>query len=435
MNNIYNIIKQRFDIIYIANYFLIGYAFFLPLSPKIASKMLIPTILCLLLSGQIKERFLYIIKDRIIQSIILMYTVYVLWTLGSNHLDTAFYELNKLFKLFSIMILIALIIKKEFTFNIIQGILLAMFFSELLSYGMYFQIATPFIQMMVGDRSDNVPFLMNYTQHSTIISIVMGFLFYQMLTNTTLSIFTKSIYSFFLITASFNLFILGSRIGYILFFTSILIVLSLVYKKNIKKIVVSGILFIFVGYSVAYTGSSLFRDRVASGINDMMQITHNNLSTPLGVRVGFFLYSLEIIKKNIFFGVGTGDHVYEVRTAILEKENSLINSENMLINIPNSHGSNLHNQFIDTTLQFGIIGLLVLLNIFYQILKYKPYYSFLNPLKYLLVINIIIASFANPLFLYGDVERIFILLSALLIKPFSRSSIPSEQEGNKTYVI
>lgn len=419
----------------IANYFLIGYAFFLPLSPKIASNMLIPTILCLLLSGQTKDRFLYIIKDRIIQSIILMYSVYVLWTLGSNHIDTAFYELNKLFKLFSIMILIAITIKKEFTFKIIQGFLLAMFFSEIVSYAMYFQIVTPFLQMMVGPRYDNVPFLMNYTQYSTIMSIVMGFLFYQMLTNTTLSIAMKSIYFLFLITASFNLFILGSRIGYILFFTSILIVLFLVYKKNIKRIVVSAIVFILLGYSLAYMGSPLFRDRVALGVNDIMQLTDNNLSTSLGVRVGFFLYSFEIIKDNFIFGVGTGDHVYEVRTAILEKESSPINVENMLVNIPNSHGSNLHNQFIDTTLQFGIIGLIVLLNIFYQILKYKPYYSFLNPLQYLLVINIIIASFANPLFLYGDVERIFVLLSALLIRPFSEILIPREQKGNKTYVI
>lgn len=427
-------LNQKFDMIAIANYCLIAYAFLLPLSAKMASKMIYPIIICLILSGQFKKRLLFIIQNKIIQSFLYMLAIYTIWTLGSDHLDTAFFSITKLFKLLFVMLIIALSVHKKFIYCIFQGFLLAMFFSELVSFAMYFHSANFLVHYILIAREDNVPFMMNYTQHTTIMSIMVGFLFYQLLRNKTLPILSKIAYSFFMITSSLNLFILGSRIGYILFLSSIIIVLILSYHQNIKKFLLYAIFIVCIGYSIAYHFSPTFKDRITGAINDIQQLNHNNLTTSLGARLGFILYSIESIKEHLIFGLGTGDHVYEVRKNILAHEENPSNVEGMLVNIPDSHGSNLHNQFLDLLLQFGIIGLIVFLNIFYQIQKSHPNQNFLKPLPYLLVVNILIASFANPLFIYGDVERIFVLLVALLITPFEQI-ILTNQEQKKTHVI
>lgn len=415
----------------LANYCLIAYAFLLPLSAKMANKILIPIILCLFLSNEFIERLVFILKNRIFQSFFLMFATYVLWTLGSEHLDTAFFELNKLFKGFFPLLIIAMAVKQDFSIKIINGFLLAIFLSTIISYGMFFEIHIPYLQL----SGENVPFMMNYTQYATVISIAMGFAFFMLISKNLLTSLQKIFYFLLIILSAFNLLILNSLTGYFLLFFSILIVSFIIYKKDIRKILLFGTCIIFIVSSFAYISSPIFKNKITSSIQTIKELSSNNFSTSIGVRIGFISYSIESIKEHLIFGLGTGDHVYEVRKNILEHEQNPINVEGMLKNIPDTHGSNLHNQFLDLLLQFGIVGLIVFLNIFYQIQKSNPSQKFLKPLPYLLVVNILLASFANPLFIYGDVERIFILLVALLIKPFEQTTYYKKEEKKNIHAI
>lgn len=422
-------INQKFHMITIANYCLITYAFLLPLSARMASKVLIPIVLCLFLSNEFKERLVFIVKNRIFQSFLLMLATYALWILGSEHIDTALFEIQKLFKVFSVLLIISMVLKQEFSFKIMQGFLLAILLSAILSYAMFLHIALPaFIsQHLTGE---NVPFMMNYTQYATTLSIAIGFLLYQCLSNHSINIFTKILYAVSLTIIFGNLFLIGSRLGYFLFFASTITVLIIAYKTHIKKIIFATLVVSLSCYSLIYITIPSFQGRVQHAITDIKKLNNNDLTTALGARVGLFLYSIDFIKKYPIFGLGTGDHIYAVRQNILEQEKNPTNIFGILSNIPDTYGSTLHNQFLDLQLQFGIIGLIVFLNIFYQIYKSNPHQTFLKPLPYILIINILIACFANPLFIYGDVERIFILLVALLIVPFEQTTLRKQEKTN-----
>lgn len=422
-------INQKFPMITIANYCLIAYAFLLPLSAKMASKVLIPIVLCLFLSNEFKERLIFIVKNRIFQSFLLMLATYALWILGSEHTVTALFELQKLFKVFSILVIIAMVLKQEFSFKIMQGFVLAMLLSAILSYAMFLHISLPaFIsQQLTGE---NVPFMMNYTQYATTLNIVIGFLLYQCINNHSIKLMTKILYAASFIIIFGNLFLIGSRLGYFLFFASTITILLLVYKTHIKKIIFVTLIVSLSCYGLIYITVPSFQGRVQHAITDIQKLNNNDLTTALGARVGLFLYSIDFIKKYPIFGLGTGDHVYAVRQNILEHEENPTNVSGILSNIPDAHGSNLHNQFLDLLLQFGIIGFIVFLNIFYQIYKSRPQQTFLRPLPYILIVNILIACFANPLFIYGDVERIFILLVALLIVPFEQTTLKEQEQKN-----
>lgn len=432
---ILNRIKQNIHPIELANYCLMAYAFILPLSPKIASKILILIAVCLLFYPQVKDRFLVLIKNKIIQSFFIMLSIYALWALGSDHLDTALFAINKLYKLIFTLIILALSVQKKYAYKIILCFISALFFSEILSLMLHFHLAERILWLFIEKRLDNVPFMMNYTQYTTILSIAISFVLYQLLKNQVNSIFKKVIYGIFILSSSINLFILSSGTGYLLFFLSNITVLILVYKHHILKLFLTiTLIFPFV-YWIGINYSPIFQQKSTQIISDIKNFTyHNNFSTSQGVRLGYIFYSVDILKENFILGLGTGDHIDAVRKNILGNETNTKNKVALLENIPYSHGSTLHNQFLDLLLQFGIIGLIVFLNIFYQIQKAHPIQKFLKPLPYLLVVNILIASFANPLFIYGDVERIFVLLVALLIPPFEQT-ILEEQEHKKSYAI
>jgi O-antigen ligase len=85
-----------------------------------------------------------------------------------------------------------------------------------------------------------------------------------------------------------------------------------------------------------------------------------DFDSSLGQRVGFWMYSGEVIKDNFFLGVGTGDSMSEVFARVLPKDEGVKSI------------AHEHNQYISTLLQFGFIGLLIFLNVFYQIYKYRP---------------------------------------------------------------
>ena len=419
-------INQKFHMITIANYCLITYAFLLPLSAKMASKILIPIVLCLFLSNEFKERLIFIVKNRIFQSFFLMLATYALWILGSEHINTAFFELQKLFKVFLPLLIIAMSIKKEFSIKIINSFLLAMFFTIIISYCMFFKIHIPYLQL----SGDNVPFMMTYTQYATVISVVMGFSFFRLISKNKLNLLEKIFYSLLLILSFFNLLILSSLTGYFLLFFSIIMTYLNLNKKHAIKTLLIGAFFICLSYNFAYYISPSFKNKMDYSIQTSKELVYGNFTSSIGVRIGFLFYSIDSIKKNSMFGLGTGDHVYEIRNNIIQQETNRQNIEALLQNIPESHGSNLHNQFLDIILQFGIIGLIIFFNIFYQISVNKTQNSYLQPLQYLLIINILLLCFANPLFIYGDVERIFILLVALLIVPFEQTTLRKQEETN-----
>lgn len=403
-----------------------AYAFLLPLSSNIATKVLIPILMCLLFSHEFKERLQYILKNRIFQSFLLMLTIYTLWILGSNHIDTALFEINKLFKVFLPLLIMAMATKKEFLLKIINGFLLAMLFSTIISFCMFFQIYIPLLKL----SGANVPFMMNYTQYATVISIAMGFSFFILFFKNPLSVIQKVFYSLLFILSFLNLLILNSLTGYVLLLFSCLIVYFILYPQHIKKILFFGMGIICIIYSFAYTISPTFKGKITVSIQTIKELSSYNFSSSIGVRVGFLVYSLDTIKKNPIFGIGTGDHVHEIRKKIIEQETNPINAKTMLENIPDSNGSNLHNQFLDILLQFGLLGLIAFFNIFYQIYKNKTITPYLQPLQYLLGVSILLSCFANPLFIYGDVERIFVLLVALLIRPFEQSTYKEEEQKN-----
>lgn len=404
-----------------ANYVLMAFAFFLPISHHIASIMMDIMVVLLLLSGNLKERFREVTRDKIVIAFILMYSIHVFWMIGSEHIHIALLKLKEFMYLLYI-IPIAMVLQKEFVLKVLGSFLMAMFVSELVSYGMSFGIVFPFVKVGIAA---NVPFMEFYTQYSTVLSITLGIILYQLLTNKNLTTGMKLFSILFFISASTNIFIVASRIGYGLYAVSIVTVFMLVYKRQMLKIASYGGAVILVGYLVAYSSSELFRIRMMAAINDVQLMRQGHFDTSLGARAAFYYYSYDVIKDHLFFGVGTGDHIALVEHEILTKEPNPQEAKGIAHNIQSGHNASLHSEYLDTLVQFGLIGLMVFLNLFYQIYRYPQKDHFLKMIHYLMVVLMLFESIGTVIFIQADVGMVFVfLISLTLVLPSKKNVTP-----------
>ena len=331
--------------------------------------------------------------------------------IGSTNLDMPLFRLNDYKYIFGIIIL-GMFLKQKTLFPIITAFLSGMFVSELCSYAMAVNITIPFLHFTQG--MGNVPFMETYSDYSTILSIALAIILYQLITHTgSLTLFQKGVYTFFFVSASFNIAILAGRSGYIMYALSILTVLIFIYRKKLLKALLIASLLIIGGYTLAYSLSPLFQTRVNTFINDIQLLQKNDFSTGVGARAGFYYYSIDLIKANPFFGVGAGDHIEEFKKIIVQKDSNPSNVHELFFNVRNGVNASLHSEILDDITQFGFVGLMVFLSIFYHLMHpghNDPFRIFLATLT---IVIFFASSFGGNLFNSDFIGRFFLFFSAL----------------------
>ncbi len=407
IKSFYFILKE--NSILITNYLLIGYTFFLPLSKNISNIFFTLVIIFFFLNGNIKDKISFILKDKVIVSILLFILVHIVWLIGTDHFEYAQTKISYMKHFLSIIIIVTMISKKYIT-KIIATFVLSMLFSEICSYFIFFGFIEPFNN---ATRINPVPFMLNHGFYSTFLSLTLGILLFDLFKKELkFNYLNKFIALFFSITIIFNILIISSRLGYILLFAVIFSMTIILFRKHIFKTIILIIFVISIFYSIAYKNISNFEIRVNQAIQNTEQIfTEQDYTTSEGIRFGFYKYSLEVLKDSPIFGVGTGDHINYIKDKIVDYKYS-----KPMLNILNiGENSNLHSDYFDVLVQFGLIGLVVFLNIFYQILKYKQEEHNLKVLQILLVIVMLVQAFPQGMVYLAPINKIFILLLAVTL--------------------
>lgn len=149
----------------------------------------------------------------------------------------------------------------------------------------------------------------------------------------------------------FNMFITEGRAGQMVFF----VLLGLFCLQNFRKNILQGVLILVFClpaiFAVGYQFSPIFHERVERAYSEIVHCK-SNPNTSVGLRLLFWQNSWEIIKKDPWLGVGTGD--FQSAYVEINKQQS-----------PRMEATdNPHNQYIFVLCQLGLLGLLGLLGIF-----------------------------------------------------------------------
>jgi O-antigen ligase len=167
--------------------------------------------------------------------------------------------------------------------------------------------------------------------------------------------------SFFMIIFIITIFLCASKMGLITFF--LLVPLLLIYRSR-KLFSVKRSLILFGALILVAFAAVKFLPGAFERLQSITSFSYNNIdkttSESTAVRVLIWEQCLNIIRSHFLLGVGVGDANDALYQAY--EKNSLIGAL--------SHHFNAHNQFFQTMIGMGIVGLISLLAItFWQFVK------------------------------------------------------------------
>lgn len=382
------------------NYLFIPYVFFLPLTGPTSTVFFLMLAL-FFIRGNIKQHITAALSNKVIFAFFLLFAMSVLWLLGTDDLTNVSVEMKRM-KIYLFPIVFISFLKPEFIPKAIIAFMLGMLASEITSYAIFFHIIEPIFYKNYAEF-DPSPF-MHHSEYGLILALSAGILFYRLIAYKD-ELYLRITTLLFFITITVNIFITGGRMGYVLYGVSIFIVLAM-YKVKLYKIILITVLLSVTVFSLAYQFSPLFQKRFHNSVNAINKLnTDHPFNSSFGTRLGFIYYAIPVIKDNLLFGVGTGDHMEPVYNEIKKHK-----VDTFLLNV-----THFHNAHLVILVQFGLLGLFVWLNVFYQSLKFKQTDHFMHTLMVLSTVLLFFYSFMSSVFKTQIAEILAVLITLSLI--------------------
>lgn len=405
-------IKNTKNNLLVLNNLLILFAFSLTISYRISSSILWIIILVFLLNPELKQRLLFALKNRIVQAFILYFSVFVIWSIGSDDMQKALYFIKYNQPLLYSIIFVA-IIQKEFTNKIIYAFIFGMFLNVLWSYLMLFGLVySPWNQ-----GYEYLP-LLHKSDHGFFVLILLGYALHRVLRDKEKNL-TRLFFLTIFLLESFNIFITGSRTSMLTYFVMLFVSLLIIYRQQFFKIsLIASLLSIILLSSVYFFIPSVIKNVTNEYNNIVASFTDGDYDSSSGARIGMVSYSIPVIKENFLFGVGTGDHIDAVEKQVLNSENFKDKEKytEVLRVFSAGAGASLHNNYVQQMVQFGVFGIFVIFYLVYQIFRFPNYaqesYRFLAFLISILALVVMIPGYD---FGFNNFGKFFVFMISILI--------------------
>lgn len=151
----------------------------------------------------------------------------------------------------------------------------------------------------------------------------------------------------FLLAAYNVLFINLGRSGYVVLFSLLLLLMS---QQFGWKGLLAGLLI-----SILLLGSLLllpanFKERFNLVHSEISQYKQGSFATSVGLRLEFYHNSFELLKKHPWLGTGTGSFAQDYLSVSPDKQFAT---------------QNPHNEYLNIAVQFGLLGIVILLTLFF----------------------------------------------------------------------
>jgi len=405
-----NNIKLRFfnenSINLLLNHLAVVYAFFLPIGYAGYARSFIFSLMLILILFR-KKYFYYFsksFKNPIAIAFFLYTAMYYIWLIGTEDIKYAHWTLHYM-KLGFYPLIFYTFLDNRFTTRIISAMIFGVMISEVVSYLMFFEIipwefkleniSLPWKSGLttIGFYKpihfhDPAPFL-SHEIYGPLLALSVTILSYNLINKNT-SLIIKFASSIFILTMTSNIFIVGGRMGQLLFFIMILSLYFVHSKKASLKTFLMTCLFLISVFTIAYSSNGIFKKRFDETVSTITNTFNGpiNFHTSMGERLGLWYYSIDKIKENLFLGHGTGDQMITVRSNIPDKDAHLKIMPTM------------HNHYFDIILQFGLFGLFIYFYLIYQIIKFDTKNKAYNHIKLYIIFVIFMISFTSILFLF-----------------------------------
>jgi O-antigen ligase len=399
----------------IVNILAVIYLFSLTASYKISGTLIYIILFIFLLNPKVGTYLKNSLKNSFVQAGLLYLAVILIWFIGTHDLSFAITQL-KINKFYILPILFFAFIRVEYFKYYVLAFILGAIVNFVWTYLMFFNI--------IDNHYSNL--IINQSEHAFLIFLTIISLFYRLVKYEDKLVY-KILIIFIILLLSSNVFLLKKTqiVSYVIV---LFVAFIYLYRKDIVKILILSLTFLsifLIGINFLFPTVKYQLLHELDGVQKAIQ--KQDFTNSMSARLGVAYYSLQVIEDSPIFGYGTGDHAYEVKKAINNSELKNIDSKSydILIGtlITGKHVT-LHNTFLQVLVQYGIIGLLIFLNIFYQILKFTRGETNIYSLLIVSSVTIAFLQFLSGWdFQFGNLAQIFIITICLLILSQSKEKL------------
>lgn len=399
----------------IVNILAVIYLFSLTVSYKISGTLIYIILFIFLLNPKVGTYLKNSLKNSFVQAGLLYLAVILIWFIGTHDLSFAITQL-KINKFYILPILFFAFIRVEYFKYYVLAFILGAIVNFVWTYLMFFNI--------IDNHYSNL--IINQSEHAFLIFLTIISLFYRLVKYEDKLVY-KILIIFIILLLSSNVFLLKKTqiVSYVIV---LFVAFIYLYRKDIVKILILSLTFLsifLIGINFLFPTVKYQLLHELDGVQKAIQ--KQDFTNSMSARLGVAYYSLQVIEDSPIFGYGTGDHAYEVKKAINNSELKNIDSKSydILIGtlITGKHVT-LHNTFLQVLVQYGIIGLLIFLNIFYQILKFTKGETNIYSLLIVSSVTIAFLQFLSGWdFQFGNLAQIFIITICLLILSQSKEKL------------
>lgn len=225
---------------------------------------------------------------------------------------------------------------------------------------------------------------------------------------------TRSWISILIVFCSIMVYLLFSRTGLIALFLVLFFYFILFVFRQKSKLLKGALLMGVALFTIAGVYVFIHNGRMKNTYSQIRKYVNNPSDVSKNDdRIFIWGLSINIIQENLVFGVGTGDSKDELMEKYQEKQME----EAMKARL------NVHNQYLETTIQLGMLGLLSLLFIFTSAF-YRAAKRHDKKLALVLFVNALFFLFESVLNTQTGVYYFVFVISVLLF-------VPQGKAGNK----
>ena len=327
---------------------LIAFGFILPISVSLANIFGLLIFLLWLMQANFRNDLDKLRNNMLVKAILAFWLLHLIGLLWTSDLTSGIQVIAKE-SLLLLLPIYMMVFTRQSTETAIGAFMAAMLISCALSFLMWFHVIPP-SHFMIGEGDPIV--CMGRISYSPFLTIAIYISLFYLLLDPKAGNRKKIFAAITAVLLSINLFIINGRAGQVGFFVMIVIVIFQYFNKNLlRALTVAAIalpLLIFTTYNV----SSTFRNRANLAVSEIEHYGDGQ-NTSVGLRMAITVNSLDIIRENPLFGVGTGDFLQEY-----VKVNQRNTPTLFVTGQP-------HNMYVLELVQFGVIGLASLLSILY----------------------------------------------------------------------
>jgi O-antigen ligase len=366
------------------NYLLVTLALLLPIYRKAVSVVAPLLVILWLIDGPLKEKYEAVRNSRLSLAVILFILLNLVSLLWSDNLQEGFSYVSK-YRYLLLVPVAATSLRPRFLQPLLLAFLGGVSASLIWSYGIYTGVI-PY----GGKYPLNPAPTMSHLDYSIFLAFA-ALLTLNLVVKRPLPIRLRLLgLGLFIAVAVGLLFNLG-RSGQLAFFGTLLIVLPLYVNGRPLVRLLYSVLAVMLALNIGYATVPIFTSRVDAAITDLTAaLFDGSFDSSIGERIASMIVSVEILEQHPLLGTGTGDNMVEFRRLLRTRFQHL---EDAVAWYPH-----MHNQYLQTATELGLVGLLVMLNIIVQLLRVRPDNPEMRSLAIILASVFLLGFVGDPFF-------------------------------------